>query len=1173
MRKITLAVLFVLTLAAVNSFAQRITGSVAGQVLDPGGAAVPHAKITVSNAERAFKLEFLAGDDGTFVAPDLVPGQYKITIQHEGFKTYVSTVVVQVGITASITPRLELGQLSSIVTVEGAVVTVDTSRATVQGLISGAQIDRLPLNGRNFLDLATQEPGVQTVDGGTFDPTKNQMVGVSIGGRSGRSTRIQIDGVDITDETVGTTVANISNESIQEFNISQASLDPSTDLTSTGGVNIITKSGTNSLHGSGFAFFRDNEYSADQRLDKTKPTADKPPFHRRIYGGRGGGPVFKDKWFWNVDYEHNDSDSQRFTNTPNFPQFTGAFGVPLFESMASARSDWVITEKLSAFYRFQHDDNFGVTGFGGISLAAFSNYNNTNFHVAGVDYRTSRWTHSGRFSYVNFNNFILDANAAAGTPTTADPSGKPLLLRIRGSVNVGPNLLAPQQTFQDNKQSKYDGSVIFGRHTFAFGGEYNHIEQFVFAAFFGLAPRISASRNSTTRAFANTNPFGPGGDKNPLNYPVNQIVLGNGLGFFSEKPALGFPRGGSVNHRLGFYAHDTFRVTSSFTLNYGLRYNWNSSLSNHDLERTPVLGLFDPQLAGFPRRDANDFAPQAGFAWNVFGNGKTVIRGGAGIFYETNIFNNLLFDRVLNIPPGLGFDAPTIDGTDRTVKDPSTGVPFFDFSTDCTGLPGGSCLGAAIGQTIPFVQAQQQEFQKRSAALAANWPPPGVSPLFNQILDTEGSVLDPNYKTPYGIQFNIGIQHQIKPGLVLSVDYVRNRGVHFNQIRDRNRIGAANTLFGPAAVAAMNATFPGFDSTKGPGGTQCSDTTAFPTQAQRINCTINGGVFGFTGLPSKDTGATISDYAGNGLGAGSGVDGFAYSGQNRNFRTIGIIEPIGLSLYQALQVRLRGDLGSWGPLKHVTTNITYALGRFESTGGDQDFLSGSVFNDRPTAFFGPANEDRTHQIGFSFLIDFPWGFRVNTGTKIKSSLAGSLFLPITSGGADEIFFSDLDGDGVTADPLPDTNRGSFGRGVNGGNINTLINKFDSTVAGTLSPAGIALVQAGLFTQAQLTSLGAVIQSVQPAPSNQASNDILVNTDIRISKVFKIKERFTIEPMVECFNLFNVANYATLSSSLDGGKGDANGTPVGQIPNRVGAGSGSFAPGTQRAFQFGIRVSF
>ena len=183
--------------------------------------------------------------------------------------------------------------MSSSVVVEVNSITVDIDKSTVQGVIQAQQIDELPLNGRNFLDLAQQAPGVQVVDGGTFDPTKNQFTGVSVGGRSGRSTRIQVDGVDITDETVGTTVMNLSNESIQEFGIAQSSLDVSTDLTSTGAVNIISKSGSNSLHGSGFGYWRRSDFAANNGpLDVENP--DKPPFSRDNYGGRLGGPFIKE---------------------------------------------------------------------------------------------------------------------------------------------------------------------------------------------------------------------------------------------------------------------------------------------------------------------------------------------------------------------------------------------------------------------------------------------------------------------------------------------------------------------------------------------------------------------------------------------------------------------------------------------------------------------------------------------------------------------------------------------------------------------------------------------------------------------------------------------------------------------------------------------------------------
>src|SRR5262249_50997549 len=242
--------------------------------------------------------------------------------------------------------------------------------------------------------------------------------------------------------------------------------------------------------------FRNQDLAADLRLNKTSPTKDKPPFDRELGGGNAGGYFIKDKWFWHLEYEQNNQDGQQFTTTPAFPQFTKAFDVPVDERLGGARTDFNVTQNLKAFYRLNYNYNFGVTGFGGTGLSAFANKNNTNTHVAGLDFATQRWTHSGRFSYVNFNNFIVDANSAAGTPTTRDQSGKPILVRITVNLSVGPNLLAHQQTFQDNKQGKYDGSVVVRNHTFRFGASYNKIGEAVFASFFGLAPRITAPRTT-----------------------------------------------------------------------------------------------------------------------------------------------------------------------------------------------------------------------------------------------------------------------------------------------------------------------------------------------------------------------------------------------------------------------------------------------------------------------------------------------------------------------------------------------------------------------------------------------------------------------------------------------------------------------------------------------------
>jgi hypothetical protein len=1150
-----------MALLCVNTMAQQIRGAMEGGVSDPTGAVLSGARVVVKNNATNAEVTTTTNDRGYFNVQNLEAGLYTVTVEQSGFRKYIAKDVnIKVGAVIPLTIVLQVGATEQTVevTATSTEAVVDTSRSTVDGVVTAKTIENLPLNGRNFLDLAQLEPGVQVRDGGDFDPTKNQMVGVSVGGRQGRSTRIQVDGVDITDENVGTTTTNLSNESIQEFQVSRSSLDPSTDLTSSGAINIVTRSGSNQFHGSGFSFFRNESYAADLRVDKTQPTTEKPSYERQNFGGGLGGYIIKDRLFWHLEGERNRQNGQQFVSTPAFPQFTSAFPVPLRETNVGGRLDFNVTQNLKSFYRFNHNDNTGVTGFGLTDLAAFANANFTNFHVVGADYSTARWTHSLRYSYLNFNNSIVDANSLAGTPISLGATGAPVQVDILSRLTIGPDPLAPQQTFQDNNQVKYDASVTTGNHIVRFGASYNRIKAGGFASFFGNGPRLRANFTDATVSAAD----GFGGSDDPLNFPLASLRLGNGLGFATENPAHDLPFGGFFNNRIGLYAQDSWKIKRNITLNFGLRYVFDSNIANNDLARTPTLAQFSPDLAGKIDRPADLFAPQAGFAWDIFKDGKTVIRGGAGLFYDSNIFNNSLFDRALSLPPGLGNDTPTLSANSPRLINPGTGACLFDITQynstpgNCTG--GVNLLGQPIGSVIAASQNIQAVYQQVSAALAANFPPAGVPPLFDQTLDTGNGLIFNKYKRPYSIMFNIGVQHEIKPGLVLSVDYLRNRGVHFGQLIELNRVGAANTLNVATARSAITATANNFTPCMGMAGSAA------------INCVIGAG-------------GSITDFADNGLDAGSGVDGFAFQGNNPNFRTIGAISPVGLSVYNALTASLRGRLGAYGPLKGSTLTVSYSLSRFQTTGGDSDagFLSASVLNDAPTRFFGPSGLDRTHQLTFSFLTDLPLGFKVNSTTRISTALASSIFLaPATGNGVGEIFFTDLDGDGSTQDPLPGTNRGSFGRDVGVAKLNQLIANFNNSVGTGLTPAAQALIDAGLFTRDQLVALGATINggsAISPAPSNQVGMDSFVNTDVRISKTFAFKERVRIEPMVEIFNLFNVSNFDSpgnpLTNVLDGTVGSINGTTPSNRFNRYGLGSGSFAPGIPRALQFGIRVGF
>ena len=237
------AVLMTLGIVPVLAQTTISTGSIVGTVTDPSGAVVSGAKVTITNKATGQVITTTTTSTGTYASGALNPGNYQVRIEGQGFKTTEFPATVQVNTTASGNVKLELGQSAQVVEVQASELAVNTEQATVQGVLTSEQIENLPINGRNFLDLAQLEPGVQIQDGGTFDPTKNGFSSISFGGRYGRTARVEIDGVDVSDEEVGTTTQNFPESAIQEFQIEQSSLDLSTELTSSGAVNVVTRSG------------------------------------------------------------------------------------------------------------------------------------------------------------------------------------------------------------------------------------------------------------------------------------------------------------------------------------------------------------------------------------------------------------------------------------------------------------------------------------------------------------------------------------------------------------------------------------------------------------------------------------------------------------------------------------------------------------------------------------------------------------------------------------------------------------------------------------------------------------------------------------------------------------------------------------------------------------------
>src|SRR5262249_5097753 len=322
--------------SATHAQATISTGSIQGSILDPNGATVSSAKVTIMSKETARQITPDVTSSGDYNSGALVPATYVIRIEAAGFKVTEKTVTVQVGVVTNGSVTLEIGSGSTVVTVEASAVQLNTEQAIVQGVMTTQQIEQLPIGGRNFLDLAQLEPGVQIQDGGNFDPTKNGFSSISFGGRFGRTARIEVDGIDISDETVGTTTQNIPASAIDEFQISQSSLDISTELTSSGSVNVVTRNGTNEFHGHGFFYGRDDAYAA--RI----ATGDGPSvFTRHQYGVNLGGPLIKDRLFFFGDFERTMQNLSAPVVMPgSFSSLDGNFNSPFRDLEFLGRVDW-----------------------------------------------------------------------------------------------------------------------------------------------------------------------------------------------------------------------------------------------------------------------------------------------------------------------------------------------------------------------------------------------------------------------------------------------------------------------------------------------------------------------------------------------------------------------------------------------------------------------------------------------------------------------------------------------------------------------------------------------------------------------------------------------------------------------------------------------------------------
>ena len=1163
-------------------------GSIQGTITDPSGAVVPHAQITVTSPQTGYKKALTSDGAGLYTLGPLNPGDYSVAVTAPGYSTLTVSTVVKTNTVTSGNYKLAVGESTQQVEVSAGEIQVNTQQSSVSNVLTTKQIDTLPINGRNFLDLAQLEPGVQLQSGETFDPTKAGYSALSFNGQSGRTTRILLDGQDITDETVGTTIFNVSQGAVDQFQITRSGDSASADIGSSGHVLVSTRSGTNSFHGNLFYDFQDHRagFAAVNGIDA--------PFQRNQFGGSIGGPILKDKLFFfaNAERIKQDESSPIQLGTlfqasvgslfPNVP-------APYRETYSTGRVDYNAPHGIHLFARINYDVNSVVTS-GNNSYDIYANRDNTPGIAGGADFVNGRFTHSFRGSYEKFHNLITDATGSG----VYNPLQSAVLFRYASEgLYAGPNDLAPQSTYQSDKQARYDGTWTKGKHTINYGASLNDILQGGFASFFGLAPRITLNSSSLI------------GSDNPSD-PIHSynasagVKFGNGLGYFTNIPTFGAPAGGSQDWRVGVYVGDSWKVTPQLVVNYGLRYQRDTGRTDNYINPIPcsaintanfdtappcsgnqlILDQFGPGLGARISQPNFDFNPQLGFAYSLGSEGKTVISGGIGLYRENTVFNASEFDTPFKLAQGLFLDySHNLCGGINSINIPGTG-PVSTYNGENIS----DICQQPIAVSGPKFAGIQAEYQKGSNAVGASG---NGSFIGNTLAIPAGnSAYSPNFKTPYSTQVNFSVQQQFGRGTVLTVSYLHSATVHISQTIDQNHVGDARFFNRNAAQHAIAAAL----ATCGVGS----------LDAAIINCPgqTGGGPLTIQGLSAKGLDSGNAVYNGSPASANMATPdtGAAFPGQNAAVGNGFFTYPAGRSGYDALQVNLREQKAH--PIRGIADSnfeASYALGRTvaSSAAGADQFFTGNAWDyNNPTQYIGYSNLDRRNTISFGGSVTVAHGPEIGIIGHIYSAPPSNLLLDNTSGVAGQIFTSNVLGDGNTNQQLvPGTNPGSYMRTYNGGNLQTVINNYNAKYGSQLSPAGQTLVSSGLISAAQMQALGGVLQPIADVPQAKAiTNPPFRQIDASVHYPFHIRaisEAFTIDPGVAMYNVANLGNYnqpeflptagnGTLLNTADAGQANALNGPNDfsvKNQNRISRGAGTFDAGGPRSTEFQLKLDF
>jgi outer membrane receptor protein involved in Fe transport len=649
--------------------AQPAVATVSGRVTDPQAAPAPGATVTIRSDATATTWTAISGADGRFSVPMLPPGAYAADVQLAGFAPWrIGPIALRVGQDRYLDVRLSLGTVQEAVTVNQSARVVT---AAVDGVLSAETIEALPLNGRNFLELALLVPGNNPTP--VFDPTKTNSVLIASAGQMGRGGNITIDGQDNNDDVVGGPLLNLPIDAVQEFQIATNRFGADLGRSASSVINVVTRSGSNTYRGTAALFLRDDAW---QELPSTfDDTAGAPPFGRQQLSGAVGGPVRRDRLFWFAAAEFRNQDGAVLVGARDAATraIRRSFApAPLEDTLWSLRLDTGgATNRLMARYAGEWATDTAASAVERALGSATQRQEALNRYNSLL----GSWTITPSSNIVNALNVSVSTFLNETVPLATAPQ------LTFPSLQDGASFRMPQGTSQTRWQIADSATVVRGAHNLRFGGELHRVDgEFRLGVF-------QQGRIELIQDFPTFDHTGDGRiDDNDLLFAVT---------LRSGKPDQALTLPDSDNTHLAGFVQDDWSVSDRLQLNLGLRYEIDTEVNN----QSRVDGLNPivlPFVTDDRTRDTDNFSPRVGFAWTPSDNGL-LVRGGYGIYYDRVVL------QIQSLERGLDGRALPIEVRAGNVffLDPNTGqLPPFapTVSNPFTGfiLPGAGASGINI---------------------------------------------------------------------------------------------------------------------------------------------------------------------------------------------------------------------------------------------------------------------------------------------------------------------------------------------------------------------------------------------------------------------------------------------------------------------------------------------